>query len=134
MWDDGPPSPPLSASYRVASRASLRPASRSGSFPMTSDIRFPDTFLWGASTSAHQVEGSPLADGAGPSIWHRFARTPGMVRDGDTGDVACDHYRRFEDDVRLMRELGLNSYRFSISWSRVLPQGKGKVNDKGLDF
>jgi beta-glucosidase len=101
---------------------------------MTSDFRFPDDFLWGASTSAHQIEGSPLADGAGPSIWHRFARTPGMVRDGDTGDVACDHYRRYEEDVRLMRELGLSSYRFSISWSRVLPQGKGTVNEKGLDF
>jgi beta-glucosidase len=101
---------------------------------MTSDFRFPDDFLWGASTSAHQVEGSPLADGAGPSIWHRFERTPGMVRDGDTGDIACDHYRRFEEDVRLMRELGLNSYRFSIAWSRVLPQGKGTVNERGLDF
>jgi beta-glucosidase len=101
---------------------------------MTSDFRFPDPFLWGASTSAHQVEGSPLADGAGPSIWHRFERTPGMVRDGDDGDVACDHYRRFEEDVRLMRDLGLTSYRFSISWSRVLPQGKGAVNEKGLDF
>jgi beta-glucosidase len=101
---------------------------------MTQDIRFPDDFLWGASTSAHQIEGSPLADGAGPNIWHRFERTPGMVRDGDSGDVACDHYRRFGEDVRLMRDLGLTSYRFSIAWSRVLPQGKGAVNEKGLDF
>jgi beta-glucosidase len=101
---------------------------------MARDIQFPDKFLWGASTSAHQVEGSPLADGAGPSIWHRFARTPGMVRDGDSGDVACDHYRRYEEDVRLMKEIGLTSYRFSISWSRVFPQGKGTVNEKGLDF
>jgi len=101
---------------------------------MTPDFRFPDGFLWGASTSAHQIEGSPLADGAGPSIWHRFERTPGMVCAGDTGDVACDHYRRYEEDVRLMRELGLTSYRFSIAWSRVLPQGRGAVNEKGLDF
>ena len=101
---------------------------------MSEAFRFPAGFLWGASTSAHQVEGSPLADGAGPSIWHRFARTPGMVRDGDTGDVACDHYRRYEDDVRLMRELGLTSYRFSIAWARVLPQGRGAVNERGLDF
>jgi beta-glucosidase len=101
---------------------------------MTADFRFPDDFLWGAATSAHQIEGSPLADGAGPSIWHRFERTPGMVRDGDSGDVACDHYRRYEEDVRLMRELGLTSYRFSIAWARVLPQGKGAVNEKGLDF
>jgi len=101
---------------------------------MTADFRFPKDFLWGAATSAHQIEGSPLADGAGPSIWHRFERTPGMVRDGDSGDVACDHYRRYEEDVRLMRELGLTSYRFSIAWARVLPQGKGAVNEKGLDF
>src|ERR1041384_5961028 len=86
---------------------------------------FPQGFLWGAATSAYQVEGSPLADGAGPSIWHRFAHTPGMVRDGDTGDVACDHYRRYRDDVALMREIGTTAYRFSISWSRVLPRGRG---------
>ena len=81
---------------------------------------FPQHFLWGAATSAYQIEGSPLADGAGPSIWHRFAHTPGMIRDGDTGDVACDHYRRFREDVALMRELGLNAYRFSINWGCLL--------------
>jgi beta-glucosidase len=96
--------------------------------------RFPPGFLWGAATSAYQVEGSPLADGAGPSIWHRFTHTPGMVRYGDTGDVACDHYRRMPEDVALMRELGLTAYRFSISWSRVLPDGTGSVNERGLDF
>jgi beta-glucosidase len=96
--------------------------------------RFPDGFLWGAATSAYQVEGSPLADGAGPSIWHRFVRTPGLVRNGDTGDVACDHYRRFKSDVALMKRLGLTAYRFSISWSRVLPAGVGRVNPAGLDF
>ncbi|HEY7862226.1 MAG TPA: GH1 family beta-glucosidase [Thermoanaerobaculia bacterium] len=95
---------------------------------------FPDGFLWGASTSAYQIEGSPLADGAGPSIWHRFVHTPGLVRDGSTGDVACDHYRRFREDVALMKDLGLNAYRFSISWSRVFPQGRGPVNEQGLDF
>ena len=95
---------------------------------------FPDGFLWGAATSAYQVEGSPLADGAGPSIWHRFTRTPWLVPGGDNGDVACDHYRRYPEDVRLMRELGLNAYRFSVSWSRVLPEGTTQVNEKGLDF
>ncbi|HEX3554001.1 MAG TPA: GH1 family beta-glucosidase [Thermoanaerobaculia bacterium] len=95
---------------------------------------FPDGFLWGAATSAYQVEGSPLADGAGPSIWHRFTRTPWLVPSGDNGDVACDHYRRYPEDVRLMRELGLNAYRFSVSWSRILPEGRGRVNDQGLDF
>ncbi len=101
---------------------------------MPRDDLFPQDFLWGAATSAYQIEGSPLADGAGPSIWHRFAHTPGMIRDGDTGDVACDHYRRFRGDVALLRELGLNAYRFSIAWGRVLPGGTGAVNARGLDF
>ena len=95
---------------------------------------FPEGFLWGAAVSAYQVEGSPLADGAGPSIWHRFSHTPGLVTGGDTGDVACDFYRRYGDDVRLMRELGLTAFRFSVSWSRVIPEGRGSVNLKGLDF
>jgi beta-glucosidase len=101
---------------------------------MTESAPFPEGFLWGAATSAYQVEGSPLADGAGPSIWHRFTRIPGKVRDGDTGDVACDHYNRYRDDVALMKALGLGAYRFSISWSRVMPEGRGRVNEKGLDF
>ena len=101
---------------------------------MTRRYRFPDGFLWGAATSAYQIEGSPLADGAGPSIWQRFAHTPGMMANGDHGDVACDHYRRYKDDVRLMRALGLKSYRFSVNWARVLPEGTGRVNPKGLDF
>jgi beta-glucosidase len=101
---------------------------------MTKSFSFPDGFLWGAATSAYQVEGSPLADGAGPSIWHRFTRTPWLVPSGDNGDVACDHYRLYEEDVRLMRELGLGAYRFSIAWGRVLPEGTGRVNEKGLDF
>lgn len=98
------------------------------------EYRFPEGFLWGAATAAHQIEGSPLADGAGPSIWTRFAHTPGMTVNGDTGDVACDHYNRWAEDVKLMRELGLTAYRFSVSWSRILPQGTGAVNQKGLDF
>src|SRR5262245_3840922 len=96
--------------------------------------RFPDSFLWGAATSAYQIEGSPLADGGGPSNWHRFSRLRGAIAGGDTGDVACDHYRRFAEDVSLMRELGLPAYRFSVSWSRVLPDGRGRPNMKGLDF
>jgi len=101
---------------------------------MTTKVQFPDGFLWGAATSAYQIEGSPLADGAGPSIWQRFAHTPGMMKNGDTGDVACDHYRRMPADVALMRELGLRAYRFSIAWSRIFPEGKGRVNEGGLDF
>jgi beta-glucosidase len=101
---------------------------------MTAATAFPPGFLWGAATSAYQVEGSPLADGAGPSIWHRFSHTPGRVSDGDTGDVACDHYRRMPEDVALMASLGLQAYRFSVAWSRVLPDGRGRVNPAGLGF
>ena len=101
---------------------------------MSGQIEFPPGFLWGCATAAYQVEGSPLADGAGPSIWHRFTHTPGLVANGDTGDIACDHYRRYATDVQLMRELGLQAYRFSVSWSRILPAGKGTRNPAGLDF
>lgn len=109
----------------------------SGYCPITTTrraITFPANFLWGCATSAYQIEGSPLADGAGPSIWQRFAHTPGLVRDGDTGDVACDHYRRYAEDVALMARLGLKAYRFSISWSRVIPNGTGAANPAGLGF
>jgi beta-glucosidase len=95
---------------------------------------FPRGFVWGAATAAYQIEGSPLADGAGTSIWHRFAHTPGRVNAGDTGDVACDHYRRFEADVALMQSLGLRSYRFSVAWGRVLPEGRGRINEAGIGF
>jgi beta-glucosidase len=98
------------------------------------DAAFPDNFLWGCATSAYQIEGSPLADGAGPSVWQRFAHTPDRVIDGDTGDVACDHYRRYESDVDLMQQLGMQAYRFSIAWSRVLPNGTGRINPAGLGF
>ncbi len=96
--------------------------------------RFPKDFLWGCATSAYQIEGSPLADGASASIWHRFAHTPGRITDGDDGDIACDHYRRYASDVDLMHDLGMQAYRFSIAWSRVLPDGTGRVNAAGLGF
>jgi len=99
-----------------------------------SGTTFTANLLWGTATSAYQIEGSPLADGAGESIWHRFAHLPGKIFNGHHGDIACDHYRRFVDDVRMMRELGICAYRFSISWSRVLPNGVGKPNQAGLDF
>lgn len=95
---------------------------------------FPDQFLWGAATASYQIEGSPDADGKGESIWDRFSHTPGNVWNGETGDVACDHYRRYEEDVNLMSQIGLNAYRFSISWPRIFPAGGGKANVKGLDF
>jgi len=96
-------------------------------------ITFPRGFLWGAATASYQIEGAPLADGAGPSIWHEFAHAPGRTIDGKNGDVACDHYHRWRDDVRLMSALGLTAYRFSIAWSRVFPE-QGQVNPRGLDF
>lgn len=95
---------------------------------------FPADFVFGAATSAYQIEGSPLADGAGPSIWHEFVRKPGVIDDGSGADVACDHYRRYGDDIGIMRQLGLPAYRFSVSWSRIFPDGTGKINDPGLDF
>jgi len=98
------------------------------------DAVFPDGFVWGAATSAYQVEGAHDVDGRGESIWDRFCRTPGKVEGGATGDAACDHYHRWPQDVALMRHLGLQGYRFSIAWPRVVPGGRGAVNAKGLDF
>ncbi|WP_187438142.1 GH1 family beta-glucosidase [Actinomadura decatromicini] len=95
---------------------------------------FPAGFRWGAATAAYQIEGAANEGGRGPSIWDTFARTPGKVLGGDTGDVAVDHYHRFAGDVALMADLGLTAYRFSISWPRVLPSGSGAVNEEGLDF
>ena len=95
---------------------------------------FPEQFLWGVATAAYQIEGSPDADGKGKSIWDTYAHTPGKMKNGDTGDVAIDHYRRYKDDVAVMKEMGVNAYRFSISWPRIFPNGVGKPNQKGLDF
>src|SRR4051812_2101502 len=95
---------------------------------------FPDEFLWGSSSSAYQVEGGWNADGKGASVWDEFAKIPGKTFRGSHGDVAVDHYRRFRDDVALMAEMGLGAYRFSVSWPRVLPYGRGDVNQPGLRF
>jgi beta-glucosidase len=97
-------------------------------------IRFPQGFLWGAATSAYQIEGAWDEDEKGESIWDRFVRIPGRIEWGENGDVACDHYHRYREDVALMKSLGLKAYRFSISWPRIFPKGKGPLNAKGLDF
>lgn len=97
-------------------------------------IRFPADFLWGAATASYQIEGAWREGGKGESIWDRFSHTPGKIENGDTGDVAADHYRRWQADIELMAELGLKAYRFSIAWPRILPQGYGKVEPRGLDF
>lgn len=101
---------------------------------MTDSPYFPSGFVWGAATSAYQIEGHPLADGAGASIWHRFAHTPGTIADGTTGDLACDHYHRWAEDIALMRDLELPAYRCSIAWARLLPEGVGRINPAGLAF
>ena len=97
-------------------------------------LTFPDGFVWGAATASYQIEGAWDEDGKGPSIWDEFSHTPGKVAGGDTGDVACDHYHRYREDVALMKSLHLGAYRFSISWPRVLPEGEGKANEAGIDF
>ncbi len=95
---------------------------------------FPEGFLWGTATSAYQVEGGAQADGRGPSVWDTFSHTPGKVRGGDTGDIACDFYRRSDEDLDQLQRLGLTAFRFSISWPRIRPSGGGAVNQRGIDF
>jgi beta-glucosidase len=96
--------------------------------------KFPEGFLWGTATAAYQIEGGHHADGKGPSIWDTFSHVPGKIFENHNGDVACDHYHRYRDDVAIMADLGLNAYRFSVSWPRVIPHGSGAPNQKGLDF
>jgi len=97
-------------------------------------IVFPKEFVWGAATASYQIEGAWGVDGKGESIWDRFSHTPGKIDNDDTGDVACDHYHRWPEDVALMKAMGLKAYRFSVAWARVIPKGLGKVNEAGLDF
>ncbi len=97
-------------------------------------FHFPADFVWGTATSSYQIEGAWTADGKGESIWDRFAHTPGMIKDGTNGDVACDHYNRWREDVALMRSLNMRAYRFSIAWPRVFPDGRGRIQPKGVDF
>src|SRR5690242_21796622 len=102
---------------------------------MTSSPRsFPEDFLWGSATASYQIEGAVDEDGRGPSIWDTFSHTPGKTLNGDTGDVACDHYHRWAEDLDLMADLGVGAYRFSIAWPRIQPDGTGGPNPDGLDF
>ena len=97
-------------------------------------IEFPQNFIWGTSTSAYQIEGAWNLYGKGPSVWDAFCMIPGKTKNGETGEVACDHYHKFKDDIRMMKEMGLKVYRFSISWSRIMPSGRGEVNEAGVQF
>lgn len=101
---------------------------------MTKLLKFPENFLWGVATASYQIEGAVNEDGRGESIWDVFSHTPGKTLNGDTGDVACDHYHRWREDVALMKSLGYKAYRFSLAWPRILPDGRGKINQPGLDF
>src|SRR3990167_5939111 len=103
----------------------------------TTDVllaKIPADFVWGAATAAYQVEGAAAEDGRSESIWDRFSATPGNVVNGDTGTVACDYYHLYGEDIRLMRELGLDAFRLSVAWPRIIPDGRGRVNPAGLDF
>ena len=106
----------------------------SGAPPPVGGATFPKDGMWGSATAAYQVEGAAKEDGRKPSVWDTFSQTAGRVSEGHTGDIACDHYHRFADDVKLMAELGIKHYRFSIAWPRIIPDGRGAVNEKGIDF
>ena len=95
---------------------------------------FKKDFVWGAATASYQIEGAYDEDGKGRNIWDEFTHTEGKITDKSTGDIACDHYHRYKEDVRLMSELGLKAYRFSIAWSRILPDGTGEINQRGIDL
>ena len=98
------------------------------------EVKFPENFVWGAATSAYQIEGAVTEDGKGEHIWDVYTKEPGKIYSGHTGEVACDHYHRYKEDVQLMKAIGLKAYRFSIDWSRVLPEGYGRVNEKAIAF
>src|SRR5215218_5492920 len=128
---------------KLAGAAGLGLAARPGAFAQQrkSELRagvaaprFPNGFYWGVATSAYQIEGAWNEDAKGKSIWDTYAHTPGNIKDGSTGDVANDHYHRYKEDVVLMRSIGATTYRFSVSWPRIFPNGTGQPNPKGLDF
>ena len=97
-------------------------------------MNFPEKFVWGASTASYQIEGAASEDGKGLSVWDMMTRWDGKIFEGNTGAVSCDHYHRYEEDVKLMKLIGLKGYRFSLSWPRILPEGMGKINEKGIAF
>jgi beta-glucosidase len=122
----------VSSSTTIGTAQLVQPSGVKATDPATRE--FPKGFYWGTATSAYQIEGAWNEDGKGPSIWDTYAHTPGNIQNGDTGDVANDHYHRYKEDVALMRDFGANAYRFSIAWPRIFPNGTGQPNRKGLDF
>lgn len=127
----------LQSTLALAAAAGVRPVAAAPTVADSSaaaPVEFPAGFLWGAATAAYQIEGAWQADGKGESVWDRFAHTPGKVRNGDTGDVACDSYHRYKEDVALLKQMNLKTYRYSIAWPRIQPTGSGAANQKGLDY
>ena len=122
----------LRGAAAAATATALRPSWMSAQ--RATPLRFPDHFLWGVATSAYQIEGAVHEDGRGESVWDRFSHTPGKTKFGQNGDIACDHYHRWKEDLALLKSLGLTSYRFSTAWPRIQPSGSGKANPKGVDF
>ncbi len=122
------------AAERAQGSLSGAAASSAKGAPAAGSAKFPEGFWWGAATASYQIEGAASEDGRKPSVWDTFCRVPGKVENGHTGDVACDHYHRYEEDVKLMADLGVKHYRFSIAWPRIIPDGRGPVNEKGVDF
>ena len=117
--------------------ALTKASSENGNYNMEEPLffgSFPEDFMWGAATAAYQVEGGWDEDGKGPSIWDLWTQVEGNVLDGSTGQVACDSYHKYREDVHLLKAMGLNSYRFSISWSRILPEGTGRINPEGVEY
>src|SRR6185437_10154762 len=114
--------------------SAMRLANNQGRKSRAAGPAFPANFLWGAATSAYQIEGAVSEDGRGPCIWDTFAKEPGATHHGESGAIACDHYHHMPEDVALMAQLNLNAYRFSLSWPRILPEGRGAINQRGLDF
>jgi len=127
----------LPSFFPACGRSSKSPAlvsATSQPFSLPSDPVFPKGFFWGTATAAYQIEGAWNEDGKGESIWDRFAHTPGKIKNGENGDIACDSYHRWREDIALMQAMNLNSYRFSISWPRIQPSGSGAANPKGIDY
>jgi beta-glucosidase len=134
MPDTKSPTASSHAQETIPVTAPVTPTALSSLEPKASEASASNRFYWGAATAAYQIEGSPHADGAGRCVWDEFSHTQGNTYLGQTGDIACDHYHRWPEDIAVMRELGLGAYRFSIRWPRVLPDGVGKINPKGLAF
>jgi beta-glucosidase len=125
----------LFSACSVSSKAAgTAPSAGTGQFATSASLAFPKNFFWGTATASYQIEGAWNEEGKGESIWDRFAHAPGKIKNGDTGDIACDSYHRWREDIALMRAMNLNSYRFSISWPRIQPSGSGAANAKGIDY